>query len=68
MPHTKEPIHLAKLLAPHSGKWVTLTRDETTILGVGNTIEEALKKAEEQGEALPVLLKVPEQNTAAILY
>ena len=68
MAETKEPIHLAKLLEPYKGKWVTLTKDEKTVLGSGDTIDEALKKAEEQGELLPFLIKVPDQSTAAILY
>ena len=68
MPETKEPIHLAELLEPYKGKWVTLTKDEKTVLGAGDTIEEALKKAEEQGELFPFLMRVPEQHTTALLY
>ena len=68
MHKTNEPIHLAKLLEPYKGKWVTLTQDETTVLGVGDTIEEALKKAEEKGELMPFLMKVPDPSTGALLY
>ena len=68
MPETKEPIHLAKLLEPYKGKWVTLTKDEKTVLGSGNTIDEALKAAEKMGELLPFLIKVPEKSTTALLY
>ncbi len=68
MSHTSEPIHLAKLLEPYKGKWVTLSQDEKIVLGAGDTIDEALKQAEAKGELLPVLLKVPDQATAAILY
>ena len=68
MSHTKEPIHLAKLLEPFRGKWVTLTKDEKTVLGSGDTIDEALKAAEKMGELLPFLIKVPEKATTALLY
>ena len=68
MPETQEPIHLAKLLEPYKGKWVTLTKDEKVVLGSGNTIDEALKAAEEKGELMPFLIKVPDLSTAALLY
>ena len=68
MPDTKEPIHLAKLLAPYKGKWVTMTKDEKRVLGFGNTIDEALRAAEEKGELMPFLIKVPDESTSALLY
>lgn len=68
MPQTREPIRLAKLLEPYRGKWVTLTKDEKTVLGAGNTIDEALKAAEEKGELLPLLIKVPDESTSTFLY
>ena len=68
MSHIEEPIHLAKLLAPYKGKWVTLTKDEKTVLGSGNTIDEALKAAEKKGELMPFLIKVPDESTTAIFY
>lgn len=68
MPETKEPVNLAKLLAPYKGKWVTLTKDEKSVLGAGNTIDEALKAAEKKGELFPFLIKVPDETTGAFLY
>ncbi len=68
MPDTKEPIHLAKLLEPYKGKWVTLTKDEKSVLGSGNTIDEALNAAETKGELMPLLIRVPDENTSTILY
>ena len=65
---TKGPIHLAKLLRPYKGKWVTLTRNEKVVLGSGKTIDEALKAAEEQGEPMPVLVRVPDESTSTLLY
>lgn len=68
MAYTKEPINLAKLLEPYRGKWVTLTKDETVVLGSGNTIDEALKAAEKKGELFPFLIRVPDETTGAFLY
>ena len=68
MQPTKEPIRLAKLLAPYKGKWVTLTQDEKRVLGSGHTIDEALKAAEKKGELMPFLIKVPDESTAILLY
>lgn len=68
MSHTETPIDLSKLLEPYRGKWVTLTKDEKKVLGSGDTIDEALKAAEEKGELLPFLIKVPEETSGAILY
>jgi len=65
MSHTKEPIHLAELLRPHTGKWVTLSQDEKTILGVGDTIDSALEQAREKGEFNPILIKSPDSSAAA---
>ena len=67
MPDTKEPIHLAKLLEPHKGKWVTLSHDEKKVVGVGLTIDEALEMAKENGEKKPILIKVPDEHSAALL-
>ena len=68
MSDTKEPVHLAALLSPYKGKWVTMTKDEKKVLGCGNTIDEALKAAEEKGELMPFLIKVPDESTSAFLY
>jgi len=65
MPHTRTPIHLAKLLAPHSGKWVTLSKDERVVLGVADTIDSALEQARQKGEFHPLLIKAPDSSAAA---
>ena len=65
MPHTKETIHLAKLLKPYAGKWVTLSKDEKNVLGVGDTIDTALKQAKEKGEFHPLLIKAPDSSAGA---
>ena len=68
MSHTKEPIHLAKLLEPYKGQWVTLTKDEKKILGSGNTMDEALEAAKKKGEFFPLLVRVPDESTRAAFF
>ena len=53
-------INLTKILAPFKGKWVTLTRDEKTVLGSGDTMDQALNEATHKGESNPFLIKVPD--------
>lgn len=67
MPETREPIHLAKLLAPHKGKWVALSHDEKSVVGVGTTIDEALEQAKAKGDERPILIKSPDRYSAALL-
>ena len=65
MTQTKSPIHLAKLLKPYAGQWVTLSKDEKIILGVGDTIDIALEQAKEKGEFHPLLIKAPDSSAGA---
>ena len=67
MYHVKKAVHLAKLLAPYKGKWVTLSHDRRTIVGVGVTMDIALQKAKEKGEDHPLLVKSPDKHTPALL-
>ena len=65
MAHIKETTHLAKLLKPYSGKWVTLSKDEKFVLGVADTIDSALEQAREKGEFHPLLIKAPDASAGA---
>lgn len=67
MRETREPIHLAKLLAPHKGKWVALSHDETRVVGVGITLDEALEASKKKGEEKPVVIKSPDEHSALLL-
>ena len=67
MSHTKEPVHLAKLLFPYKGKWVALSHDETKIVGVGVTLDEALEGAKKKGEEKPVIIKSRDAHSALLL-
>jgi hypothetical protein len=42
-----------------SDSWIALSQDETRIVAVGHTYEEAVRKSDDAGESDPVLLKTP---------
>jgi hypothetical protein len=52
--------------APRDG-WVAFSSDEERLVAYGNTYEEAVKKAEKNGEPDPVLLKVPKDWSMQVL-
>jgi len=69
MVHTKKTSKsLGKLLAPHAGKWVTLSKDEKAVLGVSDNMDTAVKKAKEKGEDFPLLIKAPDLSTTAFFF
>jgi len=39
--------------------WIALSADETRLVGVGKTLEEALREAEKNGENDPLILMTP---------
>ncbi len=59
---------VADLIKPYAGRWVTLSADRATILGVSKKMEEALEQAQKKGEPRPLLIKVPDASTAAFMY
>jgi hypothetical protein len=61
------PIDLKELLSPYPGKWVALSQDERQVVGVGETIEEAVALANQHGETFPVVVKAPDQFTTYLL-
>ena len=62
------PINLSKLLEPFKGKWVTLTRDERTVLGFGDSMDEALDAASKKGVSSPFLIKAPDLSEVAFFF
>ena len=62
------PRDLRNLLNPYKGQWVALSPDEKTVLGHGNTMEEAIAMAKlKDVEIQPVLIKVPTEGSSFIL-
>ena len=59
---------LGQLIEPFSGKWVTLTPDKKTVLGVSRNMKRALSEANEKGELHPFLIKSPDAYSAAVFY
>ena len=57
-------IDLSTILAPYRGKWVALSKDEKTVLGSGDSIDEALAEARSKGENQPIITKSPDSFTA----
>ncbi|MDO8407877.1 MAG: DUF5678 domain-containing protein [bacterium] len=56
----------SKLYKKYKGLWVALAKDEETVLGVGATAQEALKKAQEKSSQTPFLTHVPETLNAYV--
>ena len=53
------PIDLTEILEPYLNKWVALSADQTTVVGSGNNLTEALSEAERNGATTPVIMFVP---------
>lgn len=53
-----KPVNLSKKLKPYEGKWVTLSLDHKEVLGAGNTLKEAKKKAEKKTKKY-IFIKLP---------
>jgi hypothetical protein len=53
--------------APPDG-WVAFSSDETRLVAYGVTYEEAVRKADENGEGDPVLVKVPRDWSMQVLW
>lgn len=60
-----KPIDLSKLLLPYENKWVALSEDHKEILGAGNSLKEAERKAEKKSKRY-IFLKVPPFNVSYV--
>ena len=59
---------LSKILAGvPEGAWVALSNDQETVVAYASELEEALNKAREAGELDPVVTRVPELGSSALL-
>lgn len=53
----------------YNGQYVAVkSAEDNTVIGYGNTPEEALSKAKEKGIATPFLFYVPEENLVQIYH
>jgi hypothetical protein len=49
------------------GAWVALSQNEDRVLAYAAELKDAIRKAQEQGEPNPVIVRVP-QSSAAFLF
>jgi hypothetical protein len=56
---------LLSALAP--GTWAAISSDQEKVVGTGQTVEEALEAARQNGEDSPFLVRVPSENSTLIL-
>ena len=51
-----------KIYNKYKGLWVALADDETTVLGSGKTVKEAVLKAKKKSNQTPYLFHVPKKD------
>lgn len=54
-------IDWTNLFEQYKGLWVALEDDETTVVGSGKTLKEALESAKASGFSEPIVTHVPEK-------
>lgn len=62
---TLKAVDLSKKLRPYDNKWVALSLDHKNVLGVGDTLEEAKRKAEKRAKKY-IFLKLPPFDVAYV--
>ncbi len=57
-------VDLNALVAPYldSGLYLAVTNDNTSVVGTGKTIREALNQAAERGYSEPVIMRAPRRK------
>lgn len=60
---------ISKLLADvPKGAWVALSKDQERVIAYAAELEEVLRKAKEAGESDPIITRVPEVETATLIF
>ncbi len=59
MPLTLDDPRITALRSARLDSWVALDQDESVIVAVGSTYEEAVERSEAKGVTDPVLVKTP---------
>lgn len=60
---------VSKLLADvPKGAWVALSNDEDRVIAYAADLQEVLRKSKEAGESDPIITRVPEAETATLLF
>jgi len=55
-----------KIYKKYKGLWVALANDETTVLGFGKTLKEAVSVAKKKNNDNPIVMRVPEKMTTYV--
>ncbi|KKP56386.1 MAG: hypothetical protein UR80_C0032G0011 [Parcubacteria group bacterium GW2011_GWB1_35_5] len=55
-----------KIYKKYKGLWVALADDETTVLGFGKTLKEAISVAKKKNNNNPIVMRVPENITTYV--
>jgi hypothetical protein len=59
----------SKLLADiPKGAWVALSNDEERVVAYAAELQEVIQKARDAGEKDPIVMRVPESETVALLF
>lgn len=61
MPAKSTDARLEALRSAPLNSWIALSEDETMVVAVGATYEEAVRNSERAGVSEPTLLKTPER-------
>jgi hypothetical protein len=59
MPAAPKSFRLEALRSAPLDSWIALSEDETKIVAVGSTYDEAVKNSERAGVSEPILVKTP---------
>lgn len=60
---------ISKLIADvPKGAWVALSKDQERVIAYAAELEEVLRKAKEAGEDDPIITRVPEAETATLIF
>lgn len=59
-----QPIDLNNLVKPYmdTGLYLAVTRDNTSVIGTGKTMRDAMKQAADHGYAEPVIMRAPSRK------
>ncbi len=63
-----QAIDWSGIYKKYKGKWVTLAKDEQTVLSFGKTAKEAWDKALKKGFQKPILTHMPERLIPYVGY
>ena len=55
-----------KIYEKYKGLWVALKKDEVTVVGSGETLKEALRKANDNGYSNPIVTRMPKTLSAYV--